>query len=361
MSIYTLNGFDDIKLNINSLLSTRIYCDDETSPEIDFDDSCVISPIFPHRSCINDTTTCNGHYIETTLNPTIEPTANPITTPVPTVNPSITNTNLISLTPTNNPIITIQPTTGSTTNDPSVIPTANPTNELTISPTLSLSSRPTVRPKFESLMTSTEYKTFTNVASTTTIKQNGKYSNDTISNDNVNSKAIVINLTNLMYIIVGTVFVCCMVCGLCLLFNLLSTRIEIKNIEVIDKYDFNDKYNVNDTNCSTFQLRRNSNSSSQIHSESDRNNEIIIHYEPRIINTNNKNNTNDKKEKEMIKTDSGFTMNGMTEGTSIINEQQKKYWIDNRCPRGKEESVPVFTDFGSGTVGTMGIFNQAIQ
>ena len=112
-----------------------------------------------------------------------------------------------------------------------------------------------------------------NVIIIKSIKNNGDSNVD-------HTQSITMNLTDLMYVIVGTVLVCCFICAICLLFNVLSARFKFKdgklhkwslsshfksrnviNIDSKSNTVDNDPYNLRDT-ASTFKLRRNSNSSS---------------------------------------------------------------------------------------------------
>eukprot|EP00486_Rosalina_sp_Unknown_P001609 CAMPEP_0201566016 /NCGR_PEP_ID=MMETSP0190_2-20130828/5508_1 /ASSEMBLY_ACC=CAM_ASM_000263 /TAXON_ID=37353 /ORGANISM="Rosalina sp." /LENGTH=618 /DNA_ID=CAMNT_0047984173 /DNA_START=30 /DNA_END=1886 /DNA_ORIENTATION=+ len=282
VNIFAINGFSDIQFNIQSSLpSTTIHCDNTDTPSIDFDYSCVISSTPPFTQCINDPNTCNTPTIQPSNSPSMEPTV------IPTSSPTA---KLITLTPTNSP-----------TMSPSDEPTGSPMDTPTDVPSMSPSSAPT---SDSDSMTSTdsEYTNSENYnyLSSTPTNRNDR-ENDTnvviiktINNsdkDNIDhTKSITINLTNLMYIIVGTVLICCFICAICLLFNILSTRLKFKNgklhkwslsnhirarentdTDTTDtntktNTDTNDPYNLNNI-ASTFKLRRNSNSSSELHSD----------------------------------------------------------------------------------------------
>eukprot|EP01084_Bolivina_argentea_P317928 551264_1 len=115
MAVYAINGFNDVHFDIRgSLPATTIHCN------TNFDETCIISPTFPHSNCLNNNLICNP-----TLSPTIFPTNIP--TKTPTINPTLTPTISPTFKPTNNPTIT--PTfipTNIPSNMPSIIPTKMP-------------------------------------------------------------------------------------------------------------------------------------------------------------------------------------------------------------------------------------------
>ena len=145
MAVYAINGFDDVQFNIQSILpSTTILCSSTAS---EFDESCTVSPTFPHNQCIDDPLSCN---------PTNPPTQTPST--FPTKIPSVSPTNH----PTSNPST---PPTVLPSKMPSVFPTATPTNDPTSYPTKnpskSPSNFPTKRPSNEPSVVPTIHPTIT--------------------------------------------------------------------------------------------------------------------------------------------------------------------------------------------------------
>merc|ERR1712228_446464 len=92
MAVYAINGFNDVQFNIQSSLpSTTILCSSTAS---DFDQSCTVTPTWPHNQCIDDQLSCNPTHAPTEF-PTISPTQKPSTFPtkspslLPSVHPSI--------------------------------------------------------------------------------------------------------------------------------------------------------------------------------------------------------------------------------------------------------------------------------
>lgn len=308
VNIFAINGFNDIQFNIQSSLpSTIIHCDDTNTPNINFDYSCPISSTSnpPYMQCINDTTTCNHPIISPSISPSTAPSISPTIKDETTINPtysSIATTKLTTSTPTNNP------STNPITSNPSYQPSTSPTSEPTISPTVQLTISPTIEPTylptilpsdlptyFPTILPSSDIPTLTTTQSnditTSTRLSKDVYKNDTnviiiktITNNGDNdsidhTKSIAINLTNLMYVIVGTVLVCCFICAICLLFNILSARFKLKNTK-LHKWSLSSHFKTNkditnntntntNTNNDEYKLRRNSNSSSDIHSDID--------------------------------------------------------------------------------------------